>query len=99
MNLTELKKKSPSDLMTMAGDMGIENIARARKQEVIFSILKSHAKNGEDIFGDGVLEILFPEFNEWYTLFVLIGPQSSVITFLTIRLFLWQIFINEFGVK
>jgi transcription termination factor Rho len=38
--------------------MGIENIARARKQEVIFSILKSHAKNGEDIFGDGVLEIL-----------------------------------------
>ena len=58
MNLTELKKKSPSDLMTMAGDMGIENIARARKQEVIFSILKSHAKSGEDIFGDGVLEIL-----------------------------------------
>ncbi|MDG2171405.1 MAG: transcription termination factor Rho [Gammaproteobacteria bacterium] len=58
MNLTELKKKSPSDLMTMASDMGIENIARARKQEVIFSILKSHAKNGEDIFGDGVLEIL-----------------------------------------
>ena len=44
--------------MTMAADMGIENIARARKQEVIFSILKSHAKNGEDIFGDGVLEIL-----------------------------------------
>jgi len=42
----------------MASDMGIENIARARKQEVIFSILKSHAKNGEDIFGDGVLEIL-----------------------------------------
>ena len=37
MNLTELKKKSPSDLMTMASDMGIENIARARKQEVIFS--------------------------------------------------------------
>tara|TARA_B100001250_G_scaffold411380_1_gene439904 strand:+ start:163 stop:1419 length:1257 start_codon:yes stop_codon:yes gene_type:complete len=58
MNLTELKKKSPADLMTMAADMGIENIARARKQEVIFSILKSHAKNGEDIFGDGVLEIL-----------------------------------------
>ena len=58
MNLTELKKKGPSDLMTMASEMGIENIARARKQEVIFSILKSHAKNGEDIFGDGVLEIL-----------------------------------------
>ena len=44
--------------MAMAADMRIENIARARKQEVIFSILKSHAKSGEDIFGDGVLEIL-----------------------------------------
>ena len=58
MNLSELKKKSPPDLLTMASDMGIENISRARKQEVIFSILKSHAKSGEDIFGDGVLEIL-----------------------------------------
>ena len=58
MNLSELKKKSPPDLLTMAADMGIENISRSRKQEVIFSILKSHAKSGEDIFGDGVLEIL-----------------------------------------
>ena len=71
MNLTELKKKSPSDLMTMASDMGIENIARARKQEVIFSILKSHAKNGEDIFGDGVLEILQDGFG------FLRSPDSS----------------------
>jgi len=58
MNLSELKKKSPPDLLTMAAGMGIENISRSRKQEVIFSILKSHAKSGEDIFGDGVLEIL-----------------------------------------
>ena len=58
MNLSELKKKSPPDLLSMASDMGIENISRSRKQEVIFSILKSHAKSGEDIFGDGVLEIL-----------------------------------------
>ena len=58
MNLTELKKKSPADLISMASEMGIENIARSRKQEVIFSILKSHAKSGEDIFGDGSLEIL-----------------------------------------
>ena len=42
MNLSELKKKSPPDLLTMAADMGIENISRSRKQEVIFSILKSH---------------------------------------------------------
>ena len=58
MNLTELKKKSPADLINMATEMGIENIARSRKQEVIFSILKTHAKSGEDIFGDGILEIL-----------------------------------------
>ena len=58
MNLTELKKKSPADLINMASEMGIENIARSRKQEVIFSILKTHAKSGEDIFGDGILEIL-----------------------------------------
>jgi transcription termination factor Rho len=38
--------------------MGIEGTARSRKQDIIFSILKSHAKKGEDIFGNGVLEIL-----------------------------------------
>ena len=58
MNLTELKKKPASELIQVAQDMGIEGTSRSRKQDVIFSILKSHAKNGEDIFGDGVLEIL-----------------------------------------
>ncbi len=58
MNLTELKKKSPSDLITLAQEMGIENMARTRKQDIIFAILKAHAQSGEDIFGDGVLEIL-----------------------------------------
>ena len=38
--------------------MGLENLARLRKQDIIFSILKAHAKSGEDIFGFGVLEIL-----------------------------------------
>ncbi|MFP1461845.1 transcription termination factor Rho [Escherichia coli] len=38
--------------------MGLENLARMRKQDIIFAILKQHAKSGEDIFGDGVLEIL-----------------------------------------
>jgi transcription termination factor Rho len=42
----------------MAEGMGIENIARQRKQDVIFSILKAHARGGEHIYGDGVLEIL-----------------------------------------
>ncbi len=58
MNLTELKKKPVSELIKMAQDMGIENMARARKQDLIFAILKAHAKSGEDIFGNGVLEIL-----------------------------------------
>ena len=57
MNLTELKQKPASELIKIAQSMGIEG-ARSRKQDVIFSILKSHAKSGEDIFGDGVLEIL-----------------------------------------
>jgi transcription termination factor Rho len=57
MNLTELKQKPASEIIQIAQDMGIEG-ARSRKQDVIFSILKSHAKSGEDIFGDGVLEIL-----------------------------------------
>jgi len=58
MNLTELKLKPVSELIELADSMGIENLARARKQELIFAILKAHAKKGEDIYGDGVLEIL-----------------------------------------
>ncbi len=58
MNLTELKQKPVSELLTIANEMGLEGVARSRKQDVIFSILKAHAKNGESIFGDGVLEIL-----------------------------------------
>ncbi len=58
MNLTELKLKQISEIISIAESLGLENIARARKQELIFSILKKQAKSGEDIFGDGVLEIL-----------------------------------------
>ncbi len=58
MNLTELKKKSVPELLQIAEEMGLDNMARSRKQDVIFSILKRHAKGGEDIYGDGVLEIL-----------------------------------------
>lgn len=58
MNLTELRKKSPTELMQIAQTFGIEDVARARKQEVIFAILKAHAKKGEDIYGNGVLELL-----------------------------------------
>src|SRR6202162_3536449 len=58
MNLTELKAKPIHELVKMAESMGLENLARSRKQDIIFSILKAHARNGEHIYGDGVLEIL-----------------------------------------
>lgn len=58
MNLIELKQKSPAELSQIAIDMGIENVNSMRKQDMTFSILKNHAKKGEDIFGGGVLEIL-----------------------------------------
>ncbi|MGB0223169.1 MULTISPECIES: transcription termination factor Rho [unclassified Marinobacterium] len=58
MNLTELKLKSMPELLDIAAEMGLDNLARSRKQDVIFSILKKHARSGEDIYGDGVLEIL-----------------------------------------
>jgi transcription termination factor Rho len=58
MNLTELKNTSVSKLVKLGESMGLENLARLRKQDIIFAILKAHAKSGEDIFGFGVLEIL-----------------------------------------
>ena len=58
MNLGDLKNKKPSELVKLGESMGIENLARSRKQDIIFSILNMHAKNGEDVYGDGVLEIL-----------------------------------------
>ncbi len=58
MNLTELKTKPPAELIKIAEGMKLDGITRSRKQDVIFGILKAHAKSGEDIFGDGILEIL-----------------------------------------
>ncbi len=58
MNLTELKKMPVAELADLAREMKIEGMARTRKQDLIFAILKAHAKKGESIFGDGVLEIL-----------------------------------------
>jgi transcription termination factor Rho len=58
MSLTELKKKRIDELVTIAEGLGLENVARQRKQDVIFSLLKAHARQGEAIYGDGVLEIL-----------------------------------------
>jgi len=58
MNLTELKLKPASELVKISTELGLNNLARSRKQDVIFEILKAQAKKGEDIHGDGVLEIL-----------------------------------------
>ncbi len=58
MNLTELKQAKAPELLQISQEMGIEGMARSRKQDIIFAILKAHAKKGEDIYGDGVLEIL-----------------------------------------
>ncbi|MDA8789224.1 transcription termination factor Rho [bacterium] len=58
MNLSELKQKPIDELLEMTASMGLDNLARSRKQDIIFALLKRHAKSGEDIYGDGVLEIL-----------------------------------------
>lgn len=58
MNLTDLKKKNPTELIELAETIGVESVARQRKQDMIFSILKAQSRKGEDIFGGGVLEIL-----------------------------------------
>ncbi|MCB5163067.1 transcription termination factor Rho [Marinomonas algarum] len=71
MNLTDLKQKSVHELLEIAAEMGLDNMARSRKQDVIFSILKRHAKGGEDIYGDGILEILQDGFG------FLRSPDSS----------------------
>ena len=58
MNLVDLKKQSVAELLDLASSMGLDNLARLRKQDIIFAILKAHSKNGEAIYGEGVLEIL-----------------------------------------
>ena len=58
MNLSELKRLPISELVNIAQEHEIENTSGMRKQDIIFTLLKAHAKKGEDIYGDGVLEIL-----------------------------------------
>ncbi|BBA84770.1 transcription termination factor Rho [endosymbiont of Pachyrhynchus infernalis] len=58
MNLTKLKNKSISELINIGEKIELENLSKMHKQDIIFNILKQHSKNGEDIFGDGILEIM-----------------------------------------
>ena len=71
MQLTELKILHVSQLLEMAASLEIENTQRMRKQELMFAILKNRAKNGETVFGDGVLEVLPDGFG------FLRSPESS----------------------
>src|SRR3990172_3912201 len=58
MNLAELKRKPPTELAVMATQLEIEGGGRLRKQALIFALLKARARKGEDITGEGVVEIL-----------------------------------------
>ena len=71
MNLTDLKTKPIPELLEIAREMGMDNIGRSRKQEIIASVLRKHAKSGEAIYGDGTLEILQDGFG------FLRSPDSS----------------------
>jgi transcription termination factor Rho len=62
MNLSELKAKTPADLLAYAEELQIENASTLRKQDMMFAILKQLAENDTPIYGDGVLEILTDGF-------------------------------------
>ena len=71
MNLTDLKTKPIPELLEIAKEMGMDNLGRSRKQEIIANVLRKHAKSGEAIYGDGTLEILQDGFG------FLRSPDSS----------------------
>ena len=58
MHLKDLKQKTPAELVAMAEDLGIEGASTLRKQELMFSILKVQAENGQEIMGMGTIEVL-----------------------------------------
>ena len=58
MNLSEVKTKTITELVEIAEKLGLEDVGRLKKQDIIFQILKKQADDGIDIFGGGVLEIL-----------------------------------------
>jgi len=89
MNLSDLKTKPVPELLEIAKDMGLDNLNRSRKQDLIFTILKRHAKSGEDIWGDGVLEILQDGFGflRSATASYLAGPDDIYVSPSQIRRF------------
>ncbi|MDP3675183.1 MAG: transcription termination factor Rho [Novosphingobium sp.] len=62
MHLKELKKKTPADLVEMAEELGVEGASTMRRQDIMFAILKEVAEDGEQIMGEGTIEVLSDGF-------------------------------------
>ena len=62
MHLKELKKKTPAELVEMAEELGVEGASTLRKQDLMFAILKEMAEDGEQIIGEGTIEVLPDSF-------------------------------------
>ncbi len=89
LSLSELKAKPPTELADIARSMKLDNVSRLRKQDQIFAILKAHAKKGEDIMGQGVVEILQDGFGflRSATSSYLAGPDDIYVSPSQIRRF------------
>ena len=100
MNLTDLKRMPVSELVDMAREMGLDNQARSRKQEVIAAIVRKQAKAGEDIYGEGTLEILQDGFGFLRSAdsSYLAGPKSLVRKLTTVHLSHIRVFCVVFSV-
>jgi transcription termination factor Rho len=89
-DINELKRKSAADLLALAETLGVqEGVARARKQDIIFFILKAHARAGGGIYGEGVLEILQDGFGflRGFDASYLAGPDDIYVSPSQIRRF------------
>ena len=62
MHLKELKKKNAAELVEMAEEMGVEGASTMRRQDLMFGILKEVAEDGEEIVGQGTIEVLTDGF-------------------------------------
>jgi len=89
-DLNELKRKNAAELLLLAETLGIqEGVARARKQDIIFLVLKAHARAGGGIYGEGVLEILQDGFGflRGFDASYLAGPDDIYVSPSQIRRF------------
>ena len=87
MNLSELKQLPIADLVNIAQEMGVDNLSHMRKQDIIFAILKTHALKGEDIYGNGVVQIISDGgFAFLLLLMVHTWLGRMIFTFLLVRL-------------